>query len=222
MEQDRTIYYTGCRKEMIPFVPAGSKKILEVGCGEGNFISQLKSGGAELWGVEPDQVSARIAGTKLFKVLNNTIEEALGSLPDKYFDVLVLNDVLEHMLYPGDNLRKLKAKLNSSGQLVASIPNFRYVKSLFQVAVKGNWRYRDHGILDQTHIRFFTRKSIRDLFEDSGYDIIMVKGINRTKSIKFHLLVFLFSLLTLTSHLDMLYLQFAVVARTKDPKNILI
>lgn len=221
MEQDRTIYYTGCRKEMIPFVPAGSKKILEVGCGEGNFINQLKSDGAELWGVEPDEDSARMAGTKLFKVLNNTIEEALRNLPDKYFDAVILNDVLEHMLYPDDNLRKLKAKLSASGHIVASIPNFRYVKSLFQVVVKGNWKYRDHGILDQNHFRFFTRKSIRAMFEDTGYDVITLKGINRTKSIKFHLLVLLFSLLTLTNHLDMLYLQFAVVAQNKNPKNTL-
>lgn len=221
MEQDRSIYYTGCRKEMLVFIPSGCKAILEIGCAEGNFLNQVKGSGAELWGVEPDKKAARIAGTKYFKVLNGTLEEALEELPDKYFEAVILNDVLEHMLHPDDNLRKLKSKLTSSGQIVASVPNFRYVKNLFQVVVKGSWRYSDHGILDRTHIRFFTRKSVIAMFEENGFEIISIKGINRTKSIKFHLLVFLFSLLTVANQLDMLFLQFAVAAKTKN-KNTLI
>lgn len=217
-EQNRSIYYTGCRREMIPFVPAGSKKILEIGCGEGNFLNQFKRDDTELWGVEPDDKAARIAGTKLFRVLNSTIEQALEKLPDGYFDAVVLNDVIEHMLYPGDNLKRLKTKLSPSGRIIASVPNFRYIKSLFQIVVKGKWEYRDHGILDQTHFRFFTRKSIISMFQENGYDIEAIKGINRTKSIKYHLLPVLFSLFTLSNQLDMLFLQFAVVAKEKKQK----
>lgn len=219
VEHNRLIYYTGCRKEMVPFVPAGSRKILEIGCGEGNFLNQFRGEGIELWGVEPDEKSSQIAGTELFRIFNGTIEQAMEKLPEGYFDAVVLNDVIEHMLYPGENLRLLKTKLSPSGRIIASVPNFRYIKSLFQVVVKGKWDYRDHGILDQTHFRFFTRKSVVSMFQDNGYDVETIKGINRTKSIKYHLLTFLFSLITFSNHLDMLFLQFAVVAKVKNQKT---
>jgi len=84
------------------------------------------------------------------------------------------------------------------------------------VVVKRNWQYADSGILDHTHFRFFTRKSIISMFRESGYRIKTIKGINRTKSIKFHLLALIFCVLTLSNQLDMLYLQFAVVAFPQD------
>ena len=217
MDQNNSGYYSGERKEMISFIPSGCKKILEVGCAEGNFLHQLKDEETELWGIEPNIESALIAGTKLYKVLNNSLEEALEKLPDNYFDAIILNDVLEHMLHPAENLKHLKSKLNITGQIIASIPNFRYVKSLFQVVVKRKWKYTDYGILDYTHFRFFTRKSIISMFEDSGYDIKTIRGINRTKSIKFHLLTILFCVFTLSNQLDMLFMQFAVVAKLKHP-----
>ena len=209
-------YYNGYRKEMIAFIPASSKIILEVGCAQGNFSFQFKNQSTELWGIEPDIESAKIASTKLFKVLNFSLEEALEKLPDNYFDAIIFYDVLEHLLYPTENLIGIKAKLKPSGQIIASIPNFRYIKSLFQIVVKKTWRYSDSGILDYTHFRFFTRKSIISMFEDSGYEIQTIKGINRTKSIKFHLLSILFSVLTISNQLDMLFLQFAVAAKSRS------
>ena len=71
MDQNNSGYYSGERKEMISFIPSGCKKILEVGCAEGNFLHQLKDEETELWGIEPNIESALIAGTKLYKVLNN-------------------------------------------------------------------------------------------------------------------------------------------------------
>jgi 2-polyprenyl-3-methyl-5-hydroxy-6-metoxy-1,4-benzoquinol methylase len=219
MEQTNSIYYSGYRKEMLEFIPADCKKILEIGCSEGNFLNQIKAEDTELWGVEPDIKSAQIAGTKLYRVLNIPIEEALDLLPDHYFDAIVLNDVLEHMLFPDGILKHIKLKLKPGGLIISSIPNFRYIKSLFKVVVKRKWEYADHGILDYTHFRFFTRKSIISMFIECGYEIKNIKGINRTKSIKFHLLAFIFCILTLSNQLDMLYMQFAVVAKLNDQGN---
>jgi 2-polyprenyl-3-methyl-5-hydroxy-6-metoxy-1,4-benzoquinol methylase len=218
-DQKNPIYYSGYRKEMLSFIPSGSKNILEVGCAEGNFLTQLSMDGTELWGVEPDAASAAIASQKLHKVLNFPLEEAINKLPDQYFDAIIFNDVLEHMHYPEENLRLIRSKLKSSGRIIASIPNFRYVRSLFQVVVKRNWNYTDHGILDYTHFRFFTRKSIIRMFNESGYGTETIKGINPTRSIKFHLLVYLFCLLTFSNQLDMLYMQFAVVAGIRTPSE---
>ena len=215
MLQKDISYYGNYRKEMLPFVPANAKKILEVGCGEGKFSIQLKSEGAELWGLEPDQRSAALAKEKLFKVITTTLEEALNELPENYFDVIIFNDVLEHMLHPKENLKLLRSKLNSKGRVVTSIPNFRYIKNLFLVVVKGRWDYTESGILDYTHFRFFTKKSLGLFFQESGFEIETVKGINKTKSIKYQLLAAVFSLLTLRDQFDTLYLQMAVVARSK-------
>ena len=127
-----------------------------------------------------------------------------------------MNDVLEHMFYPKDNLKLLHAKLNSNGKIVASIPNFRYIKNLFQIVVKGKWNYTDSGILDYTHFRFFTQKSILSLFQDSGYEVAVIKGINKTKSVKYFIICCLFSLITLRNQFDTLYLQIAVMAEKKN------
>ena len=127
-----------------------------------------------------------------------------------------MNDVLEHMFYPKDNLKLLHSKLNSKGKIVASIPNFRYIKNLFQIVVKGKWNYTDSGILDYTHFRFFTQKSTLSLFQDSGYEVAMIKGINKTKSVKYFIICCLFSLITLRNQFDTLYLQIAVMAELKN------
>ncbi|MDP1727135.1 MAG: class I SAM-dependent methyltransferase [Bacteroidota bacterium] len=213
MEHIRSDYYGSNRSEMLAFIPLTAQKILEIGCGEGSFSKQLIAQGIECWGIEPDDASAERAASKLFKVIHAKLEDAIHQIPENYFDVIIFNDVLEHMLYPKDNLKLLKSKLSESGKIITSIPNFRYIKNLFQVAVKGEWEYTDSGILDYTHFRFFTQKSSKKLFEECGYKVEMIKGINPTKSIKYQLLAFIFSLLTLTNQFDTLYLQIALVAK---------
>uniref|UniRef100_UPI0040482642 class I SAM-dependent methyltransferase n=1 Tax=Polaribacter sp. TaxID=1920175 RepID=UPI0040482642 len=85
-------YFVNRRPEMLKFIPKNASKILEIGCGEGNFIEQLVSETTETWGVEPDISSADIAKTKIFKVLVGTLDQVLDELPENYFDVIVLND----------------------------------------------------------------------------------------------------------------------------------
>ncbi len=213
MEQNKSDYYGSNRSEMLAFIPHTAKKILEIGCGAGSFSKQLIADGVECWGIEPDDASARLAASKLFKVIHAKLEDAIHEIPENYFDVIIFNDVLEHMLYPKDNLKLLKSKLSESGKIITSIPNFRYIKNLFQVVVKGEWKYTDSGILDYTHFRFFTLKSSKKLFEECGYSVEIIKGINPTKSIKYQLLAFIFSILTLSNQFDTLYLQIALVAK---------
>ncbi len=214
IEKDNS-YYENYRNEMLLFIPASAKKILEVGCGEGRFSLQIKNKNTELWGLEPDQRSAEIAKGKLFKVIHATLEEAIDQLPNKYFDAIIFNDVLEHMFYPKENLKLLRSKLSTEGRIVASIPNIRYIKNLYLYLVKGTWEYTESGIMDYTHFRFFTKKSNGPFFKDCGYEIETMKGITGTKSIKYQLLALLISLLTLRNQFDTLYLQMAVVAKVQ-------
>tara|TARA_R110002073_G_scaffold8207_5_gene45866 strand:- start:78635 stop:79294 length:660 start_codon:yes stop_codon:yes gene_type:complete len=209
-------YYGNTRPEMLKFIPLDAQKILEVGCGEGNFSAQLVSDDNEIWAIEPNKNSASKAAEKLSKVLEGTIEEKVDEVPDGYFDVIIMNDVIEHLLEPWDDIQRLKSKLKDGGVFISSIPNVRYAKNLFNMLFKRDWKYTDDRILDITHYRFFTKKSVRRLFEENGYSVQKMKGVNMTKSFAFFPFAFLFNILFLFSQLDIFYMQFATVAKKKN------
>jgi 2-polyprenyl-3-methyl-5-hydroxy-6-metoxy-1,4-benzoquinol methylase len=203
-------YYTNKREEMIKFIPTTCTKILEVGCGEGVFASVLKNKlNIEIWGVELSGESANKAKTILDKVIIADFTMIINTLPKKYFDCLVFNDVLEHIADPFSLLERIKILLKDGGYIVSSIPNVRYIGNLVELLFHKDWRYKDGGILDITHFRFFTQKSIIRMFHNAGYEIIRNEGINPTKSIKVKLL----GLLSLGLFADTKYMQFATVAR---------
>lgn len=216
MELKETIYYENERPEMLPFIPSSAKKALEIGCGHGRFSAQLVKNGVETWGIEPDPHSFEVASKELFKVLEGTIESQIDNVPDNYFDIIIMNDVLEHLLYPWDNLKQLRSKLSDNGVLVSSIPNVRYSKNIFNLIIKRNWEYTESGILDSTHFRFFTKKSIKTLYRKSGYSVQTIKGINVTNSFLYFPFAVLFNIIFLFSQLDMFYMQFATVVKKNE------
>jgi len=211
-----TEYYKKVRSEMLVFIPESAKTILEIGCGSGNFSAQLVKEGVETWGVEPFEESAKEAKQKLTKVLFGTLDETLKDLPDNYFDVIVMNDVIEHLLEPWDDIVNLKAKLKKEGVLVTSIPNVRYSKNLFKMIFKRDWKYTDDLILDRTHYRFFTKRSIKRMYKDCGYNIQSIEGINTTKSFLYFPFAVLFNIVLLGSQLDMFFMQHATVAKKNE------
>ncbi|MDP2088031.1 MAG: class I SAM-dependent methyltransferase [Flavobacteriaceae bacterium] len=213
MDLKRTKYYANCRPEMLFLIPSSAKKTLEIGCAQGNFSAQLVKKGIETWGIEPNLVSAEIASKKLYKVLEGTLDEMINQLPDNYFDAIIMNDVLEHLLFPWEDMKQLKAKLVSEGVLISSIPNVRYAKNLFHLLFMKNWEYKESGILDSTHFRFFTKKSIISLHKKSGYSIQKIKGINITKSVLFFPFALLVNIVLLFTQLDIFYMQYATVAK---------
>ena len=209
-------YYTQARPEMLTFVPKDAKRILDVGCSEGRFGLQLKEMlNAEVWGVEMVQTAAEIARPRLDRILVGDVMQQLQHLPAAYFDCITFNDVIEHIVDPYKMLLAMKEKLSSRGVIVTSIPNVRYFRNLFNVVVRGNWRYEEHGILDNTHLRFFTKKSIKEMFESLGYTVVQLKGINATPSWK----VTLFNVTTFGLFSDTRYLQFCCVAAPTRGSN---
>ena len=117
---------------------------------------------------------AREAAGRLDRVVVGNIESMPLPREAAPYDCIVLGDILEHLLDPWKLLERLREVLAPGGSVVASIPNvqhYRVVRSL----LAGRWEYRRQGILDRTHLRFFTRKSLPALFEGAGYAVVEVR-----------------------------------------------
>jgi 2-polyprenyl-3-methyl-5-hydroxy-6-metoxy-1,4-benzoquinol methylase len=207
-------YYKGKREDMLQFIPQNVNRILDVGCGEGNFGLLLKNHmDVEVWGVEIYKNAADKAKEKIDKVIIGNIESDEISLPKHYFDCIVFNDVLEHLQYPWILLRKLKENLADNGYVVASIPNIRYFETIKDLVIYKKWEYVDAGILDKTHLRFFTKNSIKSMFESCGYEVNLLAGINGSKfPWKFGLL----NRILLNGLDDMRYKKFVCIAQKTD------
>ncbi|MBN1361480.1 MAG: class I SAM-dependent methyltransferase [Sedimentisphaerales bacterium] len=202
-------YYDGGRDDMLKYIPQTAKRTLEFGCGFGEFSALLKRRlDAESWAVEVDETAAREASQRLDKVICADAHASLTHLPDDHFDCIVLFDILEHLVDPYSLLLAVQPKLTPHGVVVASIPNIRFYRTFLKFVLHGEWQYEEHGIMDSTHLRFFTRKSIIDLFEGRGYRIVTLEGIHPTTSRTYKLL----NALLLNTFADVRYRQFAVVA----------
>jgi len=209
-EQIQAAYYTNSRPEMSSFVPAECKIIFEIGCGEGKFGVQLKNNRQVIvWGVECDEHASQQANLLLDRVFTGRFEYVYQELPKYYFDCIVFNDVLEHFTDPGKVLISCLSLLRPNGFIVSSVPNVRYIGNLYELLIKKDWEYKKGGILDETHYRFYTKKSLRRMFKSCGYRMIRLEGINPTSSLKTKFLVW-FSLFYLS---DIRYLQFAVLVQ---------
>ncbi|AGC76857.1 methyltransferase family protein [Nonlabens dokdonensis] len=197
---------------MLAYLPNNPKTIIDIGCGAGAFAEALKNKTkAETWGIEYMDKEAQVAATKLDKVFSGPCEDYLDELPDKYFDVIYFNDVLEHLTYPDTVLEKIKHKLTKNGVVISSIPNIRYHNTFMRLVFKKDWIYNDHGVMDKTHLRWFTRKSIQRMYKQLGYTVLQHEGINKSKSIK----PWLYNIPVLFTHLDIRYPQYATVASFK-------
>ncbi len=162
-----------------------SLRILEVGCSSGYFGSALKSSGHYVWGIEPNQASALLASEKLDYVFTGFFEEFLNGHSSEKFDVIVFGDVLEHIADPSDILKKCHCILIEGGAIVASVPNIAHITTRAML-LEGRWEYSDLGILDRTHLRFFTRQTIQELFYDSGYAVVQLNAVKLAANVAAH------------------------------------
>lgn len=179
-------YYNQNRQDVANLINCDVHKILDVGCGEGYFLKHIKeTHGSETWGIELDPEIGERAKKNVDHVLVGSVESELSKIPDNYFDCISFNDVLEHLYNPQEVLALIAPKLVSSGFIIASIPNVRYYHNLKELMIRKDWEYKDSGILDSTHVRFFTKKSMKRMFEKTGFHVERMVGINALSSWKF-------------------------------------
>jgi hypothetical protein len=202
------ILYSFERDEVSPQLPKEYSKVLEIGCSDGRFAKNL-SPNCEYWGVEPYLIASNEASKVAFKVLNGTFDEKYDELPNNYFDLVICNDVIEHMDKHYEFLSKIKLKMTKKFHLVGSIPNVRYIGNLYNLLVLKDWKYVELGVLDKTHLRFFTKKSIIEMFEDTGYVVESLKGINRIELNFFSPKSLIKNFITLLIGKDSMFTQFS-------------
>ena len=171
-------YYSHPRQALAGLIiPSRYGRVLEIGCGTGAFATHYNSG-SEIWGIEPNRDAARQAKLLMDKVLIGTYREVENDLPSNYFDLVVCNDVIEHMPDGLSFLDDIQKTMSPGARLAGSIPNVRYYRNLGALLLQKDWKYRDEGILDQTHALFFTKKSIARALEEANYRIELLVGIN--------------------------------------------
>jgi len=205
-------YFGHVRKELLPFIPCNLSTILDVGCSNGDFAHLLKKQQqiSDVWGIEPFPTACALAKEKLDTVICSNIETAIESLPKAYFDCVFFNDVLEHLVNPTNVLSNITQNIKQGGYVFASIPNIVHFDTLYSIIRTLDWKYENSGILDKTHLRFFTKKSIIRMFKEAGYSIVSINGINPSYSMRFKFI----NQILLNKLDEMKFIQFAVLAKS--------
>ncbi len=155
------------------------KDVLDLGCSTGYFAKLMSAHDCNVTGIDvnPDVVEeAKKYCSRVF-IADLDFTPLAEAVEGKTFDVIVFGDILEHLRNPADILDESRRLLRADGYVVASIPNVAH-GAIRLALLNGNFDYRELGILDETHLRFFTLKTIEELFLEAGYEI---RHIDRTK-----------------------------------------
>jgi 2-polyprenyl-3-methyl-5-hydroxy-6-metoxy-1,4-benzoquinol methylase len=153
-----------------------NQDVLDIGAGEGFFAAELAGNGNRISGIDNRLVPAETARFEQYFTadLEDGIAPVVQQLGGKRFDRVLVLDVLEHLRHPEQILRQSHEVLKREGLLIASLPNIAniYVRLML---LFGRFDYAERGLLDKTHVRFFTRKTARRLLESNGYSILEEK-----------------------------------------------
>ena len=176
------LYVDDPRAEVGPHVPRAARSVLDVGCGRGGFgltLRDVLGSQARLVAVEPVASQATLArvGHGYDEVYTGYFPDALADSGER-FDLVTFNDVLEHVIDPAVLLAAAIERLHPSGWVLATIPNVRFLPVVLDLVRRDRWDYADWGVLDRTHLRFFTRSTMVELLESAGLVDVRAAGVN--------------------------------------------
>jgi SAM-dependent methyltransferase len=169
---DRTLDFTALPKEyliLLELIGKGSS-VIEVGPHTGYFTQLLRSRACHVIAVERDEEAASRARLVANELLVADIEDPNLTLPAGGADVVLFSHVLEHLVDPAATLARARSWLREDGRVIAAIPNIAFWRVRLDL-LRGRFNYTPTGILDETHLRFFTRRTAHGLFEQAGYDV---------------------------------------------------
>ena len=210
-------YFSHARREILPHLPSKIEKCLDIGCGNGTtsaFVRHLHpevtwAGGVELF---PD--AAENARSVLDQVWCGDLEATSfeTAIAPASLDVILCLDVLEHLVDPWTVVKRLSPLLKTDGRLIISIPNIRNWKFIRKLLMNGDFHYRDAGLLDRTHLRFFVRDTAIELAEAGGLKVSYAGNAHPWKMLDMR---------NILSHIsghrldDLMIKQFMIVASAK-------
>jgi len=176
-------YYNRVNLDLLRLMPPDAQIVVEVGCGAGMLAEAYRRINTRVryFGIEKHPAAARAASlsSRVDRVVTGdmeTVEPAALDLSDTEpsVDCLVLGDVLEHMVDPWSVLARLTRWVRDGGQVLACIPNVQHYSVLVNL-LRGKWDYQDEGLLDRTHLRFFTLSGVQDLFARTGLHVFEIQ-----------------------------------------------
>ena len=175
-------YFGNARRDWIDLLPVNhSLSVLELGCGNGATgalaLSEGKCG--SYIGVEMSERAADQARAVLTRVHIGNIEAMELPYKDDSFDLLVCGEVLEHLVNPQEALKQLVRLLKPGGRMFASVPNVSHWRVIAGL-ILGRFDYTDWGMMDRTHLRWFTPRTFRDLIEAAGVEVDLIAPIARS------------------------------------------
>ena len=172
-------YFSTVREEIEGLLPATAERILEVGCGAGATLAWLKQRWPDAWvaGADVNAEQIALAAARIDHAERCDLDRTVPSIAPSSIDLLLCLDVLEHLRDPWAALRTLGALVRPGGCVIASVPNVRHASVLWPLLCRGRWHYGGSGILDRTHLRFFTRASAIELVRDAGFEVRAVRGL---------------------------------------------
>ena len=205
-------YYFSARHDLIRLIPPRTKKVLEVGCAGGMTGKELKEKGfEEVVGIELIEEIAKQGEPYYDRMFIGDVEKMELPYEKGHFDCILYPDVLEHLIDPWKVLKEHNALVKKGGMIVCSIPNIRHYRVIKRLVFKGEWEYKEDGIMDKTHLRFFTLQSIRKMLIGSGFEVArVVKNPSGAKWLK------IVNRLSGDRLIDYLVRQYIVVAVKKD------
>jgi 2-polyprenyl-3-methyl-5-hydroxy-6-metoxy-1,4-benzoquinol methylase len=164
-------YFGNVRREIEPLLPARAERVLEIGCGAGATLAWLRASGraGHVTGVELSPEAAALARGQVDVLHEGDADRLIDhGLPAEGYDLVLCLDVLEHLVDPWATVRRLQRVIRPGGRLIASLPNVRHASVVLPLLLRGEFRYAESGLLDRTHLRFFTRDSALALIGQPG------------------------------------------------------
>jgi len=172
-------YYETARSELLDLLDiTAPARVLEVGCGGGANLALLKQRwpDAHTVGIELREDAAQAARTmgRVDEVLQLDVLDPACNFEPESFDVVILSHVLEHFARPDQVLAKVGPWLRRDGRALVALPNVRHISVLLPLLLRGDFNYTDSGILDRTHLRFYTRSSALRLLQEGGLQVLKI------------------------------------------------
>jgi 2-polyprenyl-3-methyl-5-hydroxy-6-metoxy-1,4-benzoquinol methylase len=179
-QQKAPRYFSAARADYVAEIPPGPNRILEIGCADGmtGLLAKQQGKAAFYCGVELFPDAARNAKERIDEIVVGDIEK-IDRLPwpENFFDFLITSEVLEHLVDPLRVLTRLRSYLRPGGRVFASSPNVSHYRTIAML-LKGDWRLTEMGVMDRTHLRWFTPKTYVELFRDAGYTVERVQAVS--------------------------------------------